>query len=547
MKTVRELNQYIQKNFKISLDCKQVMSQAGKKEVSLFDQKQDQLSTMLDIIHGNAIQLKSKVTYKDVGTVMQVGNGVARVSGLPSIGIGELVQFPSGLQGMVLNLGHNSIDVILLGSDEDILGGDLVMATGKALTVPVGPDLQGRLVNALGVPLDNEPAIRPVDLYPLENDAPGIISRTKVNTPLHTGIKIIDTLIPIGRGQRELILGDRKSGKTSIAIDTILSQKGQNVDCIYVSIGQKKSTTLELIETLRARDAMYYTTVVAAGPDDPPALRYLAPFCGCSIAEYQAHELGHDVLVVFDDLSKHANAYRELSLLLRRPPGREAYPGDIFYLHARLLERACKMSAEFGGGSITALPIAEIQRGNVSSYIPTNLISITDGQIILDTNQFNAGNRPAIDIGRSVSRVGGAAQSPAMRKVAGNLRLELSQYEEVIQFTRFKAETDETTRQQIEKGQRVMQALRQGVHVPMPQTDQIVLLYAVLHQYFDDVPIADFDSKEKELLSFMHREHADLLRTLGQEKVLSPDLEEALRTSLALLIERRNPEIVEAS
>lgn len=531
MKTIRELERFAKKELKLDLDKMDLSS-----ERAVSTPKVDLDTGLTDLLQNISVEsprVDYNVTFRDVGTVQQVGNGVACLSGLPHIGTGELVRFPSGVEGMVLNLDHDSIDVILLGSDEGILGGDLVTSTGKYLKVPVGPDLLGRVVNPLGQPLDSDAPIAPADFYPLEHDAPGIIRRSKVNTPLQTGIKIIDSLIPIGRGQRELILGDRKTGKTSLAVDTILNQKIHNIACIYVSIGQKKSTTLEVIETLRQNGAMTYTTVVVASPDDPPALRYIAPFTGCSMAEYLVFRMNRDVLVVYDDLSKHANSYRELSLLLRRPPGREAYPGDIFYLHSRLLERACKMDEAYGGGSMTALPIVEIQRGNVSSYIPTNLISITDGQIILDTGQFNEGNRPAIDIGRSVSRVGGAAQTAAMRTVSGSLRLELSQYEEVVQFTRFKAETDVTTKKQIESGQRVIQALRQGVHAPESLAEQVIWLYTVLHEKLNSFPLEQFSKVERDLLAWFDKEHQVLVHLIQQTKAVTPEVDKKLSSLLA--------------
>jgi F-type H+/Na+-transporting ATPase subunit alpha len=488
---------------------------------------------VLGALQNETAQLQVAIEYQDVGSVQQVGNGVARISGMPHIGTAQLVQFPSGLEGMVLNLDHDWIDVILLGSDEGIFGGDLVTTRGKMLRVPVGPEVLGRVLNPLGLPLDNDLPVNAVDHYPLEHDAPGIIRREKVNQPLQTGIKSIDSLIPIGRGQRELILGDRKTGKTTLAVDTILNQAWGNVSCIYVAIGQKKSTTLEIIETLRQRGAMHYTTVIMSSPDDPPALRYLAPFTGCAMAEYLMYQMGRDVLIVYDDLSKHANAYRELSLLLRRPPGREAYPGDIFYLHARLLERACKLNAEKGGGSLTALPIVETQRGNVAAYIPTNLISITDGQIILDGEIFNQGIRPAIDIGRSVSRVGGAAQTRAMRQLAGSLRLELSQYAEVVQFTRFGTEMDEATQRQIERGARVQEIMVQSAHVPLSLSEEILSLYAVLQGFFDDIPLAAIREVDGILLDHFRTEKKDLMRQIKRSGELKPEFEEDLKQGIA--------------
>ncbi len=519
---------------------KGILQEAARRQiVQLWEQKKDlssaltpNLEAVLRSLENQTGQLKIAMDYQDVGTVQQVGNGVARISGMPHIGTNHLVRFPSGLEGMVLNLDHDWIDVILLGSDEGIFGGDLVTTTGKMLKVPVGPDVLGRVLNPLGAPLDNDLPVDAADYYLLERDAPGIIEREKVDTPLKTGIKTIDALIPIGRGQRELILGDRKTGKTTLAVDTIINQQYGDVNCIYVAIGQKKSTTLEVIETLKQNDAMKYTTVIMSSPDDPPALRYLAPFTGCAMAEYLVYVLGKDVLIIYDDLSKHANAYRELSLLLRRPPGREAYPGDIFYLHARLLERASKLSETRGGGSLTALPIVEIQRGNVASYIPTNLISITDGQIILDGELFNQGLRPSIDIGRSVSRVGGAAQTKAMRHVAGSLRLELSQYAEVAQFTRFGTEMDESTRRQIERGKRVQQIMIQSAHGPISLAEEILSFFTVLHGYMDEIPVEKIRPLELEMRKYFQRNQRDLMRTINRSFEMKPEIEEELKQAI---------------
>ncbi len=394
------------------------------------------VSLLLEVLRERIAYVEPGVSFLDVGTVQHVGHGVATLSGLPDVRTDELVTFPTGVQGLVLNLEHDRVDVILLGSEEGIQGGDLVTATGERLRVPASHHLLGRVVNPLGQPLDGRGPIDSTIHWYLEHDAPGIIERSPVDQPLQTGWKMIDALIPIGRGQRELIIGDRQTGKTTLAVDAIINQRDCGVACVYVAIGQKKSSTLAVIETLRQSNALSYTAVVVSSPDDPPALRYLAPYAGCTMAEGIMKE-GRDVLIVYDDLTKHADAYRELSLLLRRPPGREAYPGDVFYLHSRLLERACKLSPQAGGGSITALPIVETQRGNISAYIPTNLISITDGQIVLDESLFHKGIKPAIDAGRSVSRVGGAAQIEAMHRVSATLRLELAQYEEVARFARF--------------------------------------------------------------------------------------------------------------
>ena len=405
-------------------------------------------------------ELKTNVRFRTVGTVQRIGNGVATVSGLPNVSVDEIVTFPTGIEGMALNLDTAHVDLMMLGSEKGIRGGDLVQATGKRLKIPVGSQLLGRVVDPLGNPLDRDEPIEASQYRFFSRVAPGVIERTPVNESMFTGTKIIDMLFPIGRGQRELILGDRQTGKTTLAVDAIISQKHSSVRCIYVAIGQKKSSTLSVIETLREKDVLSHTIVVISSSDDQPALRYLAPYTGMTMAEYFLDQ-GMDVLIIFDDLSKHADAYRELSLLLRRPPGREAYPGDIFYIHSKLLERACKLHPDHGGGSITALPIATTQNGNIAAYITTNLISITDGQLVLDADLFNQDQKPAIDIGRSVSRVGGAAQKPAMRKLVGNLKLQLSQYKEVEHFTRFGTEVDETTRRQINKGKRILSILKQ--------------------------------------------------------------------------------------
>ena len=464
------------------------------------------VGALMQAVRGAVHQIQPEVIFRAVGTVQHIGNGVARLSGLPQSCTDELVTFPTGVQGMILNLEHDYLDVILLGSSEGIQGGDLVTATGERLRVPVGQQLLGRVVNALGKPLDEGGGGDAADAWHLEYEAPGIVDRAPVDEPLPTGWKMVDALVPIGRGQRELIVGDRQTGKTALAVDAILNQRESGVACIYVAIGQKKSSTLAVIETLRHAGALAYTTVVVSSSDDPPALRYLAPYAGCTIAEWQMLE-GRDVLIIYDDLTKHADAYRELSLLLRRPPGREAYPGDIFYLHSRLLERACKLNTAAGGGSITALPIVETQRGNVSAYIPTNLISITDGQIILDHALFSRGIKPAIDAGRSVSRVGGAAQVPAMRQFAGTLRLELAQFEEVARFARFGTEVDEATRQQIRRGERLQKLLTQPVHQPLSLSAQVLILWAASAGYFDDVPLAQITDFEHVLINRFQAEH----------------------------------------
>ena len=479
-----------------------------------------------------SVEIQPRVRFTTVGSVHRIGNGVATVSGLPDVSIDEIVTFPTGVEGMALNLDRKHVDLIMLGSDQGIRGGDLVQATGKRLRVPVGSQLLGRVVNPLGKPIDRDEIIEASEHRLLSKIAPGVIERTPVNEPLFTGTKMIDTLFPIGRGQRELILGDRQTGKTTLAVDAILNQKHTGVRCVYVAIGQKKSSTLSVIETLREKDVMSNTIVVMSSSDDPPALRYLAPYAGMTMAEYFLDQ-GQDVLIVFDDLSKHADAYRELSLLLRRPPGREAYPGDIFYIHSRLLERACRLKQSNGGGSITALPIATTQNGNISAYITTNLISITDGQLVLDTDLFNQEQKPAIDIGRSVSRVGGAAQKPAMRRLVGNLKLELSQYKEVEHFTRFGTEVDETTRRQINKGQRILNILKQQPNKPYSYSMTIVVLYALNAGHFDQVPIDDVENYENSLIDFfLHRENK-LLIDIRKETHLSESITNELDHALS--------------
>ena len=513
-------------------------SQARVHDLGIKEQVRDRLtgivgrsyadvSSLLQAFQEQARQQKGRVRFHEVGTVQRIGDGVATLSGLPHASTEELVTFPTDVQGLILNLDNAYLDVILLGPDEGIQGGDLVTATGQRVRVPVGHQLLGRVVNPLGNPLDERGSLQTTESRYLEREAPDIIDRSPVDEPLQTGAKIVDALIPIGRGQRELILGNRQVGKTSLAVDTILNQRDSGVLCVYVAIGQKKSTTLRVIETLRDYGALDYTTVVISSPEDPPALRYLAPYAGCTIAEFFMDE-GRDVLIVYDDINKHADAYRELSLLLRRPPGREAYPGDIFYLHARLLERACKLSEEEGGGSLTALPIIETQRGNVSAYIPTNLISICDGQIILDTDLFNQGVKPAVDVGRSVSRVGGEAQTDAMHDVAGEIRLELSQYEEVARFARFGTEVDEATRHQIEHGQRLRAALKQPVHQPLSLGAQIVVLLAVTEGFLDQVMLEDIPAFEENLLSRARRSEPERLQQINRTGELSPETREAL-------------------
>ena len=474
---------------------------------------------------------KHQVFIRSVGTVQHVGNGIANLSGLLMVHLEELVTFPNGVEGMVLNLDRKHVDVILLGDDMGIRGGDVAIAKGKRLSIPVGMSFLGRVVDPLGRPLDDNRPIIPSEYRPVERIAPGVIDRAPVDTPLFTGTKIIDALLPLGRGQRELIVGDRQVGKTTLALDAILSQKGTDVRCVYVSIGQKKTSVLSAIETLKAGGVLNQTTVMVSSPDDPPALRYLAPYAGVTMAEFLLDN-GMDVLIVYDDLSKHADTYREMSLLLRRPPGREAYPGDIFYLHSRLLERACRLNEANGGGSITALPIATTQRGNISSYIVTNLISITDGQIVLDADAFNKGNKPAIDIGRSVSRVGSAAQEPAMKSVVKALKLELSQYEEVARFAQFGTEVNEATRKQIERGLRLNTLLRQGPNRPVRFEDQVVQFYALTQGFMDEVKPEKVAAFTDDMVGYLHNHAAQAIDAIKHERVLSDETKADLNQAL---------------
>ena len=474
---------------------------------------------------------KHQVFIRSVGTVQHMGNGIATLSGLPMVHLEELVTFPNGVEGMVLNLDRKHVDVILLGDDMGIRGGDVAIAKGKRLSIPVGMSFLGRVVDPLGRPLDDNRPIIPSEYRPVERIAPGVIDRAPVDTPLFTGTKIIDALLPLGRGQRELIVGDRQVGKTTLALDAILSQKGTDVRCVYVSIGQKKTSVLSAIETLKAGGVLNQTTVMVSSPDDPPALRYLAPYAGVTMAEFLLDN-GMDVLIVYDDLSKHADTYREMSLLLRRPPGREAYLGDIFYLHSRLLERACRLNEANGGGSITALPIATTQRGNISSYIVTNLISITDGQIVLDADAFNKGNKPAIDIGKSVSRVGSAAQVPAMKSVVKALKLELSQYEEVARFAQFGTEVNEATRKQIERGQRLNALLRQGPNRPVRFEDQVVQFYALTQGFMDEVKPEKVAAFTDDMVGYLHNHAAQAIDAIKHERVLSDETKADLNQAL---------------
>ena len=473
----------------------------------------------------------SQLDVSDVGTVIQVADGIARVHGLENAMQGELLQFPGDVYGMVLNLEEDNVGVVLLGSASNIEEGDIVKTTGRVVEVPVGDALLGRVVNSLGQPIDGKGPIQTDKFRKIERVASGVITRKSVDTPLQTGIKAIDSMVPIGRGQRELIIGDRQTGKTAIAIDTIINQKGQNVKCIYVAIGQKASTVANIVKTLEEFGAMAYTTVGVSTASDLAPLQYIAPYSGCAIGE-EWMENGEDVLVVYDDLSKHATAYRTLSLLLRRPPGREAYPGDVFYLHSRLLERAVRMSDEYGGGSLTALPIIETQAGDVSAYIPTNVISITDGQIYLETEMFNSGFRPAVNAGLSVSRVGGAAQIKAMKKIAAPIRTELAQYRELASFAQFGSELDADTKEKLAQGERIKEVLKQPQYQPMPVQYQVIIIYAVTKRFLLDVPVEEITRFEKEFFDYLDTKHPEIPAAIAEEKVISDATEEKLVKAL---------------
>ena len=472
-------------------------------------------------------QYAGQMEVSDVGTVIQVADGIARVHGLEKAMQGELLEFPGDVFGMVLNLEEDNVGAVLLGDQKNINEGDTVKTTGRVVEVPVGDCMLGRVVNALGQPIDGKGPIHTDKFRPIERVAPGVITRKSVDTPLQTGIKAIDSMVPIGRGQRELIIGDRQTGKTAITIDTIINQKGKNVKCIYVAIGQKASTVASIVKTLEEYDAFAYTTVVASTASELAPLQYIAPYAGCAIGE-EWMENGDDVLIVYDDLSKHATAYRTLALLLKRPPGREAYPGDVFYLHSRLLERAAKLNDELGGGSLTALPIIETQAGDVSAYIPTNVISITDGQIYLETEMFNAGFRPAVNAGLSVSRVGGAAQIKAMKKIAAPIRVELAQYRELAAFAQFGSELDADTKEKLDQGERIKEVLKQPQYQPMPVEDQIIMIYTVTRKYLLDVPVNRIQEFEKRFLEFVKTQYADILEGIRETKQMSDENEARL-------------------
>ena len=463
-----------------------------------------------------------KLDINEVGVVTYVGDGIARAHGLNNALAGELLKFDNGSYGIAQNLDASDVGIIILGKFDDIREGDRVQRTGRIMSVPVGDALIGRVVNPLGQPVDGEGEIKADKTRPIEAKAPGVMDRQSVNQPLQTGIKAIDALVPIGRGQRELIIGDRKTGKTSLAIDTILNQKNQDVICIYVAIGQKESTVRTQVETLKRFGAMDYTIVVEAGPSEPAPMLYIAPYAGTAMGEEFMYN-GKDVLIVFDDLSKQAVAYRELSLLLRRPPGREAYPGDVFYLHSRLLERSAKLSDKLGGGSLTALPIIQTEAGDISAYIPTNVISITDGQIFLQSDLFFAGTRPAIDAGNSVSRVGGNAQIKAMKKVAGTLRTDLAAFRELESFAQFGSDLDQATQAKLNRGQRTVEVLKQPLHDPIPVEKQVLILYALTHGYLDSIPVEDISRFQNELFDNFDSNHADLLKTIRETGKLPDD------------------------
>lgn len=488
----------------------------------------EEISTL---IKSQIEEYKSDITVSEVGTVIQVSDGIARVYGLENAMSGELLEFQNGVFGLALNLEESNVGVVILGPYSEIKEGDQVKRTGRIMEVPVGEALLGRVVNPLGQPLDGKGPIEASAFRPVESSAPGVIDRKSVHEPMQTGIKAIDAMVPIGRGQRELIIGDRQTGKTTVAIDTILNQKGSGVKCIYVAIGQKQSTVAQVVETLRRHGALEYTIVVTASASEPAPLQYIAPYAGCAMGEYFMYK-GEHALIIYDDLSKQAAAYRELSLLLRRPPGREAYPGDVFYLHSRLLERAAKLNDELGGGSLTALPFIETQASDVSAYIPTNVISITDGQIFLESELFYSGQRPAINVGISVSRVGGSAQIKAMKKVAGGMKLDLAQYRELQAFSQFGSDLDKSTLARLNRGARLMEILKQGVNQPLSVEQQVVSLYAAVKGYIDDIEVADVRRFESEFLAFIESNKPEILQSITDTKDLTSDNENALKAAI---------------
>ena len=492
------------------------------------------------IIRSQIKNYENKIEVSETGVVILVGDGIAKASGLDKCMAGELVEFPDGSYGMAQNLEEDTVSIVILGSDQGIKEGDTVKRTGKVVSVPVGAGLIGRVVNALGEPIDGKGSIEAEAFRAIESPAPGIIERKHVSVPLQTGIKAIDSMIPIGRGQRELIIGDRQTGKTTIATDTILNQKGKNVICIYVAIGQKRSTVAQVVENLTLGGAMDYTIVVSATASELAPMQYIAPYAGCTMGEYFMHQ-GKDVLVIYDDLSKHAVAYRAISLLIRRPPGREAYPGDVFYLHSRLLERAAQLSPELGGGSLTALPIIETQAGDVSAYIPTNVISITDGQIFLETELFNSGIMPAVNPGISVSRVGGDAQIKAMKKVAGSLKLLYSQYRELQSFAQFGSDLDADTKARLALGERIVAVLKQSNNSPKEVAQQVCIIYAVTRGYLAGISVEQVPEFEKRLEEHMENLHSDVLDAIRSSGKLEPDTEDGLKKALDELVAQFNP------
>jgi len=490
------------------------------------------------IIKAQIKDYEGKLETDDVGTVISVGDGIALCYGLDKAMLGELLVFPHDVFGMVMNLDSDDVGAVLLGSDAQIVEGDTVKRTHKVVEVPVGDGMLGRVVNALGQPIDEKGSIKSAVSRPIERIAPGVMKRKSVDTPLETGIKAIDAMIPIGRGQRELIIGDRQTGKTAIAVDTIINQKGKNVKCVYVAIGQKNSSVASLVQNLQRRNCFDYVTVVSASASESAPLQYIAPFAGMAIAE-EWMEKGQDVLIVFDDLSKHAVAYRALSLLLKRAPGREAYPGDIFYLHSRLLERACRLAPQYGGGSITALPIVETQAGDISAYIPTNVISITDGQIFLLVDYFNAGQRPAIDSGFSVSRVGSSAQIKAMKEVASSLKIELANYNELLSFSQFGTDLDPETKKILVHGAVLMEALKQKQYSPYSMARQIVELFAVKNRCLDEVPVAEVQPYLEKLDGFIETNHSDIISSLNEKKAFDNELTMRLKNAIAEFAKQR--------
>jgi len=494
-----------------------------------------------DIIRQQIENFESGVTVTEVGTVIKVGDGIAEVHGLEKVMAGELLEFPHEVRGLALNLEEDKVGAVLFGEFQAVKEGDLVKRTGRIMEVPVGDAMIGRVVNALGLPIDERGPIITDTFNPIERIAPGIVDRQPVKEPLQTGLKAIDSMVPIGRGQRELIIGDRQTGKTAVAVDTIINQKGKDVICIYVAIGQKASTVAQVVKTLTDFGAMDYTIVVKATASDPAAMQFLAPYTGAAIGEYFRDHGGH-ALTIYDDLSKQAAAYREISLLLRRPPGREAYPGDVFYLHSRLLERAAKLADSKGGGSLTSLPIIETQAGDISAYIPTNVISITDGQIFLEADLFNAGIRPAINVGNSVSRVGGSAQIKAMKSVAGTLRIDLAQFRELQAFAQFGSDLDKSTQAQIARGQRLMEVLKQPQYQPMDVEKQVLVIWTATNGYVDDIPVANVRKFEAELLRFVENSHPGLLQAIREKKALTDEIKNDLEQVMKDFRERWDEE-----